>query len=42
MILKIMTSALEASGPKKCFFAFSPLLDGLASIYVPFENANKS
>jgi hypothetical protein len=29
---KIMTSELEASGPKRYFFAFSTLLDGLAPI----------
>jgi hypothetical protein len=31
-----MTSALEASGPKKYFFAFSILLDGLAHISAIF------
>jgi hypothetical protein len=44
MIQNIMTSALEASGPKKYFFAFSILLDGLAHMYlcyIPFENAKK-
>jgi hypothetical protein len=42
MTQNIMTSALEASGPKKLLFAFSILLDGLAHIcYIPFENAKK-
>jgi hypothetical protein len=31
-----MTSALEASGPKKYFFAYSILLDGLAHISAIF------
>jgi hypothetical protein len=31
-----MTSALEASGPKKYFFAFSILLDGIAHISAIF------
>jgi hypothetical protein len=36
MTQNIMTSALEASGPKKYFFAFSILLDGLAHISAIF------
>jgi hypothetical protein len=32
MTQNIMTSALEASGPNKYFFAFSILLDGPAHI----------
>jgi hypothetical protein len=41
MTLKIMASALKASGRKKnIFFAFSTILDGLAPILtIPFENA---
>jgi hypothetical protein len=38
MTQNIMTSALEASGPKKYFFfAFSILLDGLAHISAIFR-----
>jgi hypothetical protein len=36
MTQNIMTSALEASGPKKYFFAFSILFDGLAHISAIF------
>jgi hypothetical protein len=36
MTQNVMTSALEASGPKKYFFAFSTLLDGLAYISAIF------
>jgi hypothetical protein len=36
MTQNIMTSALEASGPKKYCFAFSILLDGLAHISAIF------
>jgi hypothetical protein len=36
MTQNIMTSALEASGPKKYFSAFSILLDGLAHISAIF------
>jgi hypothetical protein len=36
MTQNIMTSALEASGPKKFLFAFSILLDGLAHISAIF------
>jgi hypothetical protein len=36
MTQNIMTSALEASGPKKYFFAFTILLDGLAHISAIF------
>jgi hypothetical protein len=36
MTQNVMTSALEASGPKKYFFAFSILLDGLAHISAIF------
>jgi hypothetical protein len=36
MTQNIMTFALEASGPKKYFFAFSILLDGLAHISAIF------
>jgi hypothetical protein len=36
MTQNIMTSALEASGPKKYFFVFSILLDGLAHISAIF------
>jgi hypothetical protein len=37
MTQNIMTSALEASGPKKYFFAFSIHLDGLAHISAIFR-----
>jgi hypothetical protein len=36
MTQNIMPSAVEASGPKKYFFAFSILLDGLAHISAIF------
>jgi hypothetical protein len=36
MTQNIMTSALEVSGPKKYFFAFSILLDDLAHISAMF------
>jgi hypothetical protein len=36
MTQNFMTSALEASGPKKYFFAFCILLDGLAHISAIF------
>jgi hypothetical protein len=36
MTQNVMTSALEASGPTKYFFAFSILLDGLAHISAIF------
>jgi hypothetical protein len=36
MTQNIMTSTLEASGPKHYFFAFSILLDGLAHISAIF------
>jgi hypothetical protein len=36
MTQNITTSALEASGPKNYFFAFSILLDGLARISAIF------
>jgi hypothetical protein len=36
MTQNVMTSALEASGPKKYFFAFSVILDELAHISAIF------